>query len=154
MGAVRRCAQAALALAIVLAAGCSDPYAGRLAVSGTVKFKGEPLKAGLIAFEPLDKQDTSSGAQIKDGNYDIPRPQGLKAGKYRLRITSGDQNTPALLRKTIKVGEQELPAAGPGGSKNFISREMIPPTWNSATQQTVTIDPSGPNKKDFDIPAQ
>jgi hypothetical protein len=155
MGAVRKSALAGLTLALVLVVGCSDPYAGRVAVSGTVKFKGEPLKYGVILFEPMEKQDTTSGAPIANGKYDIPRSQGLKAGKYRLRVTAGDGVTPAAsLRKKTKEGEEEHKGGGPGGSTNIISKELIPPTWNSATQQTVTIEGSGPNTKDFDIPAK
>src|SRR5438270_159491 len=82
-------------LLLILAAGCSDPYAGRFAVSGTVKLKGEPIREGIIQFEPLDAQDTSSGAPIRSGDYTIPRPQGLKPGKYRIRVSAGDGVTPA-----------------------------------------------------------
>ena len=154
MGASWKCALVPVtSCALLILSGCSDPFAGRQAVSGTVNFKGEPLKVGLIMFEPQDKQDTTAGAPIEKGSYSISRQKGLKPGKYLVRISAGDGVTPARLGSD-KNREDVQEAAGPGGSKNIISKELIPPTWNSATQQTVTIEGSGPNTKDFDIPAK
>src|SRR5262249_51904441 len=75
-------------------AGCSDPYAGKMEVTGAVKLAGQPLKDGSIIFEPLDGQGTQSGAAITNGEYKIPRPNGLKPGKYLVKITAGDAKTP------------------------------------------------------------
>jgi hypothetical protein len=152
MGAFRKCALAAVMFcALLILSGCSDPFAGRQAVSGTVNFKGGPLKTGIIMFEPQDKQDTSAGAPIEKGSYSIPRQKGLKPGKYLVRISAGDGITPARLG-TGKNKEDIQEAAGPGGSKNIISKELIPITWNAASQQVVTIEAGNANQKNFDIP--
>jgi hypothetical protein len=124
------------------AAGCSDQYEGRMEITGGVTLKGEPLPKGSIAFEPLDGQGTLSGAPVTNGEYKIPRPNGLKPGKYVVRITAGDGKTP--------VNEEE--AGGPGGSTNIVSWDLIPADWNTKSKQQVEVKASGPNKFDFDIP--
>jgi len=127
---------AALALA-----GCSDPYAGRQDVAGTVTLAGQPLKNGSITFFPADGQGTQSGAGIDNGAYKIPRQQGLKPGKYRIEITAGDGKTP--------TNEE---AGGPGGSTNIVSVDLIPEEWNTKSKKEVTVKAEGGNTFDFDIP--
>jgi hypothetical protein len=146
-----KCALALVAFVALLASGCSDPFAGRQAISGTVNFKGKPLPAGIIMFEPQEKQDTSAGAPIENGSYTISRQKGLKPGKYLVRISAGDGVTPARIG-AAKGKEDEQDAAAPGGSRNIISKELIPISWNVASQQSVTIDQAGSNQKNFDIP--
>ncbi len=129
-------------LLLALAAGCSDQYAGRVAVSGKITLQGQPLKAGTISFVPLEKQDTQSGAPVENGDYSVPRPKGLKPGKYLIQITSGDGKTP--------VNEDD--AAGPGGSTNIVSVDLIPEDWNVKSTRQVDVKADGANKFDFDIP--
>jgi hypothetical protein len=153
MDALWKRAFALLVFAPLFVIGCADPYAGRNAISGLVKLKGEPIKAGVIFFDPLDKQDTSSGAPIANGEYNIDRKQGLKAGKYRIRVTAGDGVTPAH-RFGGKGEVQEEEAGAPGGSRNIVSKDLIPASWNTLSQQEVTVDASRANRFDFDIPAK
>jgi hypothetical protein len=112
-------------------------------VSGTIKLQGASLRGGLIEFEPLDGQDTKSGSVIAGGQYQVPRPQGLKPGKYRVRITSGDGKTPA--------NPEDI--AGPS-TTNIVSRDRIPPEWNTRSTKEVSVNKKGPNKFDFEIPAR
>jgi len=75
----------------VLFAGCGDKYAGRMEVSGSVKFKTQPIKDGaLVEFVPLDNQGTSGTDQTKDGTYKFPREKGLKPGKYLVRTVTSE----------------------------------------------------------------
>jgi hypothetical protein len=145
-----RCFVFGPAVALLALAGCSDPYAGQMEVTGTVKLKGQPLKEGMILFVPLNEQgtdrgnqSTESGAMIVDGEYKIPREKGLKPGKYLVRITSGDGKTPS---------NEE--AGNPGGSTNIVSVDRIPPEWNTQSDQKVEVKSSGPNKFDYDIPRE
>ena len=136
----------AFVLPSVLIIGCSDPYPGRHEVSGMVKLKGQPIKNGaLIEFAPLENQDTGANATITDGAYRIPRQNGLKPGKYLIRVTAGDSKT-----AVNPVNSNEPP--GPGGGANIISKDLVPPDWNRASKQQVTVTNEGPNKFDFDIP--
>jgi hypothetical protein len=79
---------------------------------------------------------------ISKGTYDIPQDQGLIPGTYKVMITSGDGRTPADT-------PDGLP--GPTGA-NIVSKELIPPEYNTKTNQEVTVASSGKNKFDFNIP--
>jgi hypothetical protein len=127
--------------AAVPVAGCSDPYGGRMEVSGGVTLQGKPLPKGVIRFAPLDNQDTESGAPVVNGEYKIPRQSGLKPGKYLVQITSGDGKTP---------NDEE--AGNPGGSTNIVSIDLIPEDWNIRSTQQVEVKADGANKFDFPIP--
>ena len=136
---------AGLLVVAVLTAGCSDSSDGRVAVSGAVKLKGQPIKDGaIVLFEPLDKQDTAGNATVAGGAYAIPKASGLKPGKYRVRVTAGDGKT------AVNPVDPDSPP-GPGGT-NIISKELVPRDWNVASNQEVTVTKDGPNKFDFDIP--
>jgi hypothetical protein len=63
-------------------------------VSGTVLFKGQPLPAGEIFFEP-DASKGNQGPQgyavIKEGKYDTAvTKRGIKGGPYNIRIEGFD----------------------------------------------------------------
>jgi len=78
-----------LGLGPLMLAGCSnDP---RLAVSGTVRFNGQPLDQGRIEFHPPGGKGSLSGAGIHDGRYHIPQANGLAPATYEVRIYSYDQ---------------------------------------------------------------
>jgi hypothetical protein len=133
---------ALVAMTTAALTGCSDPYAGRQAISGTVKLEGQPLKQGFIGFEPLDKNlGTQTGSTITDGQFTVPRDAGLKPGQYLVKISSGDGKTPT----------KEEDAGGPS-STNIVSVDMIPEDWNVKSQQKVEVKSDGKNKFDFEIP--
>ena len=72
----------------------ADKFGGRVAVNGSVKLKGKPIKDGaLVIFEPKDGQDTAGNATTTGGNYSLAREGGLKPGKYLIRVTAGDGAT-------------------------------------------------------------
>ena len=121
--------------------GCSDPYAGLSEITGIVKLVGEPLKDGSITFVPQEGQGTQSGAPIVNGAYTVPRKNGLKAGKYLVKITAGDGKTPS---------NEE--AGNPGGSTNIVSVDQVPEDWNTKSKKEVTVKANEPNKFDFEIP--
>jgi hypothetical protein len=111
-------------------------------VTGEVKLQGEPIKDGSILFIPLDSKETQSGAQIVDGVYEMRRQNGLKPGRYLVRLTAGDG-------KTMAAGEQ---VAAPGGSTNIVSMDRIPEEWNVKSKHEIEIKASGVNRFDFNIP--
>jgi hypothetical protein len=136
----------------VLLAGCSDPYAGRIEVTGTVTLEGQPLNDGTIMFFPLDQQDTRGGAPILNGAYVIPRQQGLKPGKYLVRLTAGDGKTIARVGGRQDKNPPKEQAAAPGGSTNIVSMDRIPEEWNIRSKQEREVKADGVNRFDFDIP--
>ena len=133
-------------VASALLVGCSGSEDGRLEVSGKVKLKGEPIKDGtIVMFEPLDSQDTGGNATVAAGEYSIPRSNGLKPGRYLVRITAGDGKT------AVNPLDPDTPP-GPGGGTNIVSKDLVPADWNVNSKQEVKVTRDGPNKFDFDIP--
>ena len=130
-----------LTLSLLALAGCADRHGGREAVRGEVKLVGQPLKEGTILFVPLDGQDTRGGGPVVNGAYTVPRPNGLKPGKYLVQLTAGDGKTPA---------DEE--AGGPGGSTNIVSVDLIPEDWNVRSTQQIEVKKDGDNKFDFNVP--
>lgn len=122
--------------------GCGPKGPVRHEISGTVTFKKEPLNIGIIEFEPMDGQPTKSGAEIKDGQYFIPRDvgKGLLAGRYKVSIIGGDGYT--------GEGKAEPTLAKPG----FVpGRERIPPKYNEKSTLIVNVKDGEDNRFDFDI---
>jgi len=80
---------AALACTLLLA-GCGGSGVTRYHVSGKVTFKGAPVPAGIVLFDP----DASAGAdgvqgfaEIDNGRYDTrDSGKGTSGGKYVVRI--------------------------------------------------------------------
>jgi hypothetical protein len=134
-----------LVVSLFLAAGCGKDD-GRLEVSGTVKFKGEPIKDGanvrLVAVEPADNGEAS--AQTAGGGFTVPKASGLKPGKYLVQFSLGDGKT------AVNPVDPNAPP-GPGGGTNIISKELIPLKWGTQSKETVTVTKEGPNKFDFVI---
>jgi len=142
-----RCVAFVVALLAVL--GCGKNTGGRVEVNGEVRFKGQPLKDGILMFEPAEGQDTQAQIPITDGSYSIYRESGLKPGKYLIRITAGDGTTPV---NVINPDEGPGPT-GPKGGKNtnIISKDLIPEKWNTKSKEYRTVTSDSPNKIDFDI---
>ena len=135
----------AIVLLPIAAAGCADGT-GREAVSGSARLKGQPLPDGaIVQFEPLDQQGTEAAAVFTGGRYSVPKANGLKPGKYRVRLTAGDGKT------AVNPTAPDQPP-GPGGGTNIISKDLIPPDWGVKSRQEITVAAGGPNVFDFDIP--
>jgi hypothetical protein len=130
------------AFAACLFVGCGGAADNlpRQPVSGTVKFKGQPLKTGLIEFQPAGPgMATAGAAAITDGSYSIARAEGLQPGKYEVRITSAPQTV------------QRPPGVLPGDYQIPPAKELIPEKFNSNTTLSAEVTKDGPNKLDFDL---
>ena len=129
--------------AIVSCAGCADPddpY-GRLALSGTITFEGQPLDEGLIDFLPAESgRGAGARAMIRDGRYTIPSHQGVTPGTYRVVITSAE---PIMSQPTDGTPAKALPLPG---------KERIPPEFNTESQHTIEATAGDENSFDFTIP--
>jgi hypothetical protein len=129
----------ALAAALLAGCGASDNLP-RQPVTGTVKFNGEPLKTGLIEFQPAGPGIATTGAAaITGGSYSLGRSEGLQPGKYEVRISSAPQ--------TI----ERQPGALPGDNPLPPAKELIPAKFNAKTTLSADISKDGPNKFDFDL---
>ena len=125
-------------LVILLAPGCgSGGGPGRFAVSGKVTYRGQPVPAGSVAFEP-DASRGGSGpgavAQIKDGRYRTTGGKGPTAGPHRVRITGYD-------------GEPCTIDGTPDGMFLPDGKALFP-------QHQTTVDlPAHDSEQDFKVPA-
>ncbi len=119
--------------------GCGTDTGGRLAVSGTITLKGEPLESGTIQFAAVDGS-LMSGATIAAGKYDIPAAQGLTPGTYTVRVSS--------------VQEAASAEEAPGDSMDAEAQntDLIPAEFNADSEVTAEIKDGSPNTFDLDIP--
>jgi hypothetical protein len=134
--------------ALTIVSGCagSDDELPREAVSGSVKFHGEPLKDGRIEFRPTGGSATAGVATVVDGEYSIDRSVGLVPAKYQVMISSGA--APA-------AADTVAPAGMPGDARPPVAaKEPIPSKYNSKTALTAEVKQGGPNTFDFTLEAK
>lgn len=127
-----------IAMGLIAIAGC-EHAPPRMAVSGSVTFKGTPLKDGLITFIPLTAP-LQEGVPIVDGKFTIPRDKGLAPGIYRVSISS------------IESRDRPDPKKPPTPSGGAASKEVIPPEFNEKSKEEIEVTAAGPNRFDFKIP--
>ena len=117
------CASSALIMCLVCGCGGGGDAGGRLAVSGTVHYKGEPVQTGSIEFVPHPGVKTQSGSPITNGRFSIPKDKGLEPGAY-----------------TVKISAMEAVAGGePGGLPGPDPKELIPAKYNTKSTLTKEI---------------
>ena len=127
-------------VAVVCLVGCGpgNPQ-GRVAISGTVTFEGQPLDQGSIEFTALEADSgIRSGAVIQNGSFSIETQKGLPPGKYRVRIYSAAADPMAEV--------PEMPGESEGAPQ-----ERIPPEWNTKSSQEITVTDGGRNEYEFNI---
>lgn len=137
-----------LLLGLAGVAGCGGPGRGRLAVSGSVRFDGQPLATGSIQFTPQDHAGLSSGGIIENGSYRLPRDKGLPPGKYLVRIFSPQEGAPEPSAPAVPGPTQD--AGGPRQPPP--AEERIPAAYNVESQQFIEVASGSENVFDFDIP--
>lgn len=130
--------------------GCSgNGGSGRVSVTGSVSLKGTPLAAGIVQFEPLEKQNTSANVVLVGGNFSISSANGLEPGMYLVRITAEDaeENKPVNPDAPLSPSGENLP----GSKRTGPRKPSIPPEWGAKSKQQVEVKADGPNKFDFEI---
>ncbi|MDY3557367.1 carboxypeptidase-like regulatory domain-containing protein [Gemmata sp. JC717] len=126
-------------LTCLLLVGCGSSGPKKYRVTGTVKYKGEPLKTGTITFRSIDGQHNGAGT-IAGGSYDIPEVSGLPAGKYQVTISSPDPKAP-----------QAAAAGGMPGDSSAIPKDLFPAKYNTSTELSAEIKSDGSNEIPFDL---
>ena len=113
----------------------------RLAISGNVTLDGSPLDGGAIRLTSLPgEKQFATGAEIKNGEFDIPRSKGLPPGTYHLEISAPD-NSAAPVMSRGAPGERGIPT----------QPERIPPEYNIESKKTLEITADGDNHFVFEI---
>ena len=128
-----------LGLTLLLATGCGgDPLVG---IKGKVSFEGKALDTGVITFRlsGVAENPPTYSTVITNGQYEIPKEQGLPPGTYIVSVTSPDGKTPSA-----------DPNALPGPSGNFSSKDRIPKKYNLESKVEVVVE-TKPNPKIYDL---
>ena len=120
------------ALAFALLAGCGGPPEGT--VSGTVKLDGEPLKEGIIRFEPTDKTATPMDAPITDGRYSV-------------KLVPGE--TKVVIRANKVVGKTKMYDTADSPTVDKVV-ELIDAQFNDNSTQKYTVTAGG-QTKDWEV---
>ncbi|MES2791274.1 MAG: hypothetical protein V4719_16785 [Planctomycetota bacterium] len=144
---LKRMAAAACCLIVVCSlSGCGGGVKGRSGVQGTVKFDGQPIPEGVIAFIPIGTTvGPSSGATIKNGKYSIAAEQGPVLGTHRVEITASRTSG----TKQVKgLGEG---TGGPSGGGSVTVLEMyIPAQYNKKSKLEFVVK-AGSSDANFDL---
>jgi hypothetical protein len=140
----------ALALLVALAVvGCGGGV-GKGTVSGTVKYKGAPLKGGRVAFSTSNKQAAMTDIK-EDGSYTTPEmatgPAKISVQtSYLKQVTRIPANRPPKDQKPPEGYQMGDPEAG----KRYVA---IPAQYENAETSGLTYDvKKGSQKHDIDIP--
>jgi len=127
-----------LILTIAFLPGCSPDSEGRQGISGTVIVDSSPVQTGSLNFTPTEGQATAGGAVISNGKFAIPRDNGLLPGKYRVAISA-------------PASGADRPAPTMPGEAPPLAKDLIPPEWNTASNQIVEVKKGGTNSFPFEI---
>ncbi len=121
-----------------LVAGCDSQQ--QLPVYGEVRFEGQPVEVGQIAFYPSSQLAGSPAASdISNGAFVFPGSEGLRPGKYRVHITA--------FRKP-KSNESVF-----AGIPLELPEQYIPTKFNDATNLEVEVQLNGNNHFEFNLAA-
>lgn len=124
-------------LTAVFLCGCGrDGGLERIAVSGTVTYRDQPVQKGLIRFIPSSGTEAPlTTTAIVDGKYEAAGKNGVPVGTHRVVITA----------RSDAQG-----AAGPATDRGPRSKQYLPDKYNTKSELTITI-PSGSHRitKDF-----
>ena len=123
----RRFFFAALLLSFATLSGCGG--SGRLPLKGTVTFDGEPVEQGYVQFSPSPgTTGPTSGADIKEGTYEIPSDRGLPKGTYHVNIQAWKRQSEVSIDPV--TGEK----TEGGGLK-----QILPAKYNKDSKTTVDV---------------
>jgi hypothetical protein len=129
------------------AIGCGSGDAlNRQAISGFVSVDGNPLKHGLIRFEP---QGTTTGpgvmAEILEGQFCFFKDNGPIPGSHRVEVEATEFHGFAI------DNEAAYTAAVMQTGRSPLGRNPIPATYNSNSTLTVFVQDSTDQTFPFDL---
>jgi len=149
--AVRCCGITGI-MSIALFCGCSKGPVRppTYPVTGTVKWKSEPLEGAQVIFVPT-KQGGQGATGITDtsGKYSIGTYQskdGAQEGEYRIKVIKTDAKTPAPAGKAVTLSHEEEQAQYKEGPPAPPPKSLIPKKYDnegtSGISHTVTKQPT------------
>jgi len=133
---------AALVLLGMLTLGAAGCGPSPVAVQGRVTLDDRPLDEAVILFVPLDEGRKKTGTEIVDGQYHLPREDGLLPGKYRVEIAD---NPPLDGVHSAGHGQQAATSAAPQRRRPF------PYRYTHDSPFSVEVEPSSDDPLRFDF---
>jgi hypothetical protein len=144
-------------LGLAVSSGCSSGTFPTGEVSGTVKFKGEPISQGKITFISTDGTGNFGSDIISDGAYKIKAPLGLC--KIEIQVQS-NENKYAVSQQQFKMMRgkmKEMKAKGmdvPDEPPQLAKKPTLnfPEKYKVADQSGLEFDvKAGEQTKDWDL---
>lgn len=120
------------AAVLLLLAGCSNEPR-QYEVSGAVTYQGQPISEGQILFEDEGPAQGKWLGQIKDGRYKLKATAGPKL----IRLSAS--------RETGKILEGAMDTKIPERV------DILPPKFNSQSQEKRTVEAQEPQTIDFNL---
>ena len=156
---VRRSAMSMILAGLAVGCASGDPLG--VGVSGTVTYKGQAIKEGLISFIPMDGTNgPRGGANIDDGRYVIPRRGALVPGKYRVVIQGFEDSGKETAKSTQKAQMFGRPlekvTSDPGAAEQLekakrLKKNVIPERYNENSELTKELPNESEVTVDFDL---
>jgi hypothetical protein len=145
-----------IAVSLISLPGCGDDGFGkRYPVSGTIKYKGEPVVKGSVTFTPTESANgrTASGELSADGGYTLTTASsndGALPGKYYVTIVSMEVDT-------SKVNATVAAKGGAGRQDEIakatkVAKRLVPAKYSipSTSKLEATVEEKQ-NTFDFDL---
>ncbi len=131
-------------LGLMCYTGCGRSGPEMADFSGTVTYKGEPIKDGSIKMIPESGTIAPvTPVQIKDGNFSATGERGIIVGKYRLEFHSYQRIT-----EGAGDGAQE----GVDIPGMYMNKELLPEKYSAKSTEMLDIPAgSGSVQKDFKL---
>lgn len=121
----------------LLSAGCQESGPRRYAISGMVRFEGQPVATGEIRFSPAGGAGRPDSGLIVDG-------------QYSLRVTDGEKSVMIFATSTDPALVGPPPPDMPPGGINP-AREYLPERYNVATELRRTVERENGQTFDFEL---
>lgn len=126
---------------VALMAGCRQKPAACW-VKGQVRFEGQNVVDGSLRMDPVGPSASPGGAsRIVNGSYDIPRPKGMLAGKYRIKAMAV-RPTGRKLRNPERLSDSDPMEIDE-------QLQYLPDCYNERSEVVIELVP-GENVQDFD----
>ena len=132
-----------IGLSALVAVGCSNPDSKYARVEGTITYKGQPIDAASVTFQPLDSDgEPAVGVTDASGRFTLTASRAVKAevgaspGEYRVLVVKSapaatDPDEDAFNQGRIDYDEYQRRLAARDSSRSVARpRSLIPEKYN------------------------
>jgi hypothetical protein len=142
------------AFGLALSSGCDDDgLPNRFPVYGTVTYRGERVKQGIVNFAVAGAEGRAASGQIVDGDYTMttltPR-DGVVPGTYDVAIIAREYDTKIATAGIEKTGGSARPQDV--AKANKAARRLIPDKYSSYRTSRLKVEVKfESNRKHFEL---